>query len=35
MKKHLIVIGTVVLLLMVGFSGCNELFGTDNEVTGC
>ena len=24
-KKHLIVIGTVVLLLVVGLSGCNEI----------
>jgi hypothetical protein len=34
MKNQLIVIGTVVLLLVVGLSGCNEIFGADNEVTG-
>lgn len=27
MKKHLIVIGTAVLLLVVGLSGCNEIGG--------
>jgi len=31
MKKHLIVIGTAVLLLAVGLSGCNEL---SNPLTG-
>ena len=25
MKKHLIVIGAVILLLVVGLSGCNEI----------
>ncbi len=31
MKKHLIVIGIVVLLLVVGLSGCNEI---SNPLTG-
>ena len=36
MKKHLIVIGTVVLLLVVGLSGCNEinLFSGDDRFVG-
>jgi len=35
-KKHLIVIGTAVLLLMVGLSGCNEInpFSDDNRFVG-
>jgi len=32
MKKHLIVIGIVVLLLVVGFSGCNEINNLVEEV---
>jgi len=32
MKKHLIVIGTAVLLLVVGLSGCNELNPLSSEV---
>jgi hypothetical protein len=29
MNKHLIVIGTAVLLLVVGLSGCFEAFSSD------
>ena len=32
MKKHLIVIGTAVLLLVVGLSGCNEIISEKPEV---
>ena len=31
MKKHLIVVGTVVLLFAVGLSGCNELNSSSHE----
>jgi len=36
MKKHLIVIGTAVLLLVVGLCGCNEinLFSGDDKLVG-
>jgi len=36
MKKHLIVIGTAVLLLIVGLSGCNEInpFSGDDRFVG-
>jgi len=36
MNKHLIVIGTAVLLLAVGLSGCNEInpFSGDNRFVG-
>jgi len=34
MKKHLIVIGIVVLLLVVGLSGCNEFWEQSNNISG-
>ena len=34
MKKHLIVIGTVVLLLVVGFSGCMDYSSPKSDIEG-